>query len=208
MGVNEKAVRKAIAAGVFTSAAISNNVVLDATRAVDEWQKSGRQLRGSPRPPAPAPLLNPPAAAAAIDQAPPPVGDPQAELAALLARVRELREAPAATCAAPAREGTETTNPTLVEAQTEAMLERGRKLRLENDLREGALVEADKAAREAFDFARTLRENILNIPGRLAAELAAERDAARVHHRLEDALREALESTATALDAAPVSLEE
>lgn len=204
MGVSERAIRKAIAAGVFSSGAVSRDaggipVVVNATLAVDEWEKSGRQLRGSPRP-APTPMLPPTAVpAAALDQAPAAV-DPQAEIERMLARVRELRlQLPPD--AVPAAKD-EDTSPTLVKAQTEAALERGRKLRLENNLREGGLVEADKASREAFDFARTLRENVLNIPGRLAAELAAERDTGRVHRRLEDALREALESTASKFEAA------
>jgi hypothetical protein len=65
------------------------------------------------------------------------------------------------------------------------MTERARKLRMENDAREGSLVEVQQATRQAFEFARTLRENILNIPARLSAELAAENDGARVYQRLD-----------------------
>ena len=72
---------------------------------------------------------------------------------------------------------------------------------MEADLQEGALVKADQAARAAFEFSRTLREAILNVPPRIAAELAAESNAARVHVRLETALREALASVASILDA-------
>ena len=80
-----------------------------------------------------------------------------------------------------------------------ATLERGRKLRLENDLKDGRLVEVSQAAREAFEAARTIREAMLNIPARVSAELAAESDAARVYSKLDAALREALNSTADRL---------
>lgn len=94
---------------------------------------------------------------------------------------------------------------TLVEAQRIATLERSRKLRMENDLREGSLVEIGKAARLAFEAQRTIRESLLNIPARLAAELAAETDAARVHIRLDGALREALMSAADGIAAVAVN---
>jgi hypothetical protein len=89
----------------------------------------------------------------------------------------------------------------LVDAQRLAMLERARKLKLENDLREGQLVEVAVAAKQGFEFSRTIRESILNLPARLSAELAAESDADRVYRRLDAALREALEATADMLDA-------
>jgi hypothetical protein len=95
----------------------------------------------------------------------------------------------------------------LVDSQRAVMAERTRKLRLENDVREGKLIDVDQAAKVAFEFARTLRENVLNIPSRLAAELAAEHDAARVHRRLEDALRAALEATVAVLERPPTQSE-
>lgn len=85
---------------------------------------------------------------------------------------------------------------TLVEAQRAATLERGRKLRLDNDLRSGQLIEVAKVKREWFDAARTIRKAIQNIPARLSAELAAESDAGRVYSKLDAALREALVSLA------------
>ncbi len=104
------------------------------------------------------------------------------------------------------RETTKPTQPaeiiskdTLTEAQRMATLERGRKLRLENDLKDGRLVEVGKAAREAFEAARIIREAILNIPARLSSELAAESDGSRVYSKLDAALREALNSTSDRL---------
>lgn len=209
MGVSDKAVRKALAAGVFSDAAIRRDAagveVLNATLAVSEWEKSGRQLRGS----------TPPRPAASSNGDEMPAADPGAEIQELLARVRQLRgghSAGAADDGIPVDDvplaGGADSSPTLVKAQTEAVIERGRKLRMENDLREGALVEVDQASREAFEFSRVLRENILNIPLRLSAELAAEPDATRVHLRLEAALREALEGTAARLEAGSIEQQE
>jgi len=208
LGVDDKAVRKALEAGVFSDGAVRRDetgrpAVLNATLAVDEWQKSGRQLRGSDRRSAPAVPVQTSAQTEDVmspDRA-------QVELKELLAQLRRQVSSPGTAAETPGVPSEDLppqpSSPTYVKAQTETMLERGRQLRMENDLRAGLLIEADKAATEAFDFARTLRENILNIPARLAAELAAESDAGIVHRRLEDALREALESTARTLDAAP-----
>ena len=88
---------------------------------------------------------------------------------------------------------------TLIEAQRGATIQRERKLRIENDVAEGRLIPIERVTKEAFDVQRTIRENILNLPARIAGELAAESDAARVYLRLEAALREALNTTADLL---------
>jgi hypothetical protein len=205
IGVDDKSVRKAEAAGVFKGAVRRGEdgrpVVVDLAAAVDAWEKSGRNLRGSRRPETPAATTPPIVATALPPVVATPAADAQSELNALLARVRELRGvgADAGVGAAPADD-----SPSLVDAQIESHLERARKLRMENDLREGALVEAAVAAKAAFEFARTVRENVLNVPARLAAELAADMDASRVARRLEAALREALEMTANVLEAPAV----
>ena len=90
----------------------------------------------------------------------------------------------------------------LAEASRVATLERGRRLRMENDRREGMLVELAAARREAFDSARIIRETLLNLPARIAAELAGETDPGRVFQILDDAIREALHATADRLEAA------
>jgi hypothetical protein len=89
----------------------------------------------------------------------------------------------------------------LVDAQRDATSERARKLRLENDAREGQLVQVAKVKREAFQASRTIREAMLNLPARLAGELAAETEAAVVFRTLDVAIREALSSTADVLAA-------
>ena len=97
-----------------------------------------------------------------------------------------LRAADSAVSAAPPAEIISAK--TLVEAQRLAAVERGRKLRMENDLKDGRLVEVEKASKVAFEAERIIRESLLNIPSRVAAELAAETDAVRLHIRLDAAL--------------------
>lgn len=198
LGVSDTAVRKAEKRGVFSQNAVRREgedvLVLDVGLAVGDWERSGRLLRGS----------RPSELEQKLDQLP--------------ARFSDVddREGPPAlrTDAAPGVDDADPNEPagedsepgpakgvTLVEAQRLAMLERGRRLKLDNDLKEGLLIEAERASREAFEFARVLREAILNVPGRIAAELAGETDAARIHVLLETALRSALETTAATFDA-------
>ena len=65
--------------------------------------------------------------------------------------------------------------------------------RLQYEEMTGQLVRIDSVRVEAFRRARTVRDQILAIPDRLAAILAAENDAAEVCCLLEDELRKALE---------------
>jgi hypothetical protein len=200
IGVDEKSIRKAEKAGVFRTALKRGDdgalLYLDVSAAVDLWEKSGRRLRGSTPPAAstsqataasPAAAVPPPAL---VPPPAPPLGGDGEDLFA-----GADGDMPPLPADAP---------PSLVDAQIATMRERQRKLRLENDEREGLLVDVERVSRERFEFARTLRENILNIPLRLAAELAAESDATRVHFALESALRQALEATANSLETAPV----
>lgn len=60
----------------------------------------------------------------------------------------------------------------------------------------GRLVSAEDVKREAFAVARTVREAILNIPERIAAELAGESDVDRVYQMLVRELTQALASLA------------
>jgi len=90
----------------------------------------------------------------------------------------------------------------LSEASRQATMERFRKLRIENDLREGRVVDVRAAKREAFESSRIIREILLNLPTRIAAELAAETDPAKVFARLDDEIRQALGDVADRLEAA------
>jgi len=89
---------------------------------------------------------------------------------------------------------------TLAEAQLRVTAQREIKLKLENDRTEGNSIDIGKARRDAFNSARIVRDGLLNIPDRIAAEVAAETDAGRVHGLLEDEIRKALVSLAELLD--------
>lgn len=89
--------------------------------------------------------------------------------------------------------------PSLNEAQREVALGRAEAIRLANSQRAGRLIDGEAARRDAFECARTVRDALLNIPDRISAELAAEHDAAQVRARLDEELRNALESLARVL---------
>lgn len=65
--------------------------------------------------------------------------------------------------------------------------------KIEFEKKIGKLVEADKIRLEAFQAARLTRDILLNIPNKIAHELAAESDSARIHILLTDSITKALE---------------
>lgn len=69
--------------------------------------------------------------------------------------------------------------------------------KLEYEEKSGKLVPVADVRNEAFKVARIVRDNMLNIPDRLAAELAACEDPIQVHKLLTDEIRKALESLST-----------
>lgn len=73
--------------------------------------------------------------------------------------------------------------------------------RLELEAKQGALIPADDVKKQAFTAARQVRDQMLNLPDRLAAELAACSDQFEVHRLLTGEIRKALE-TALSSDAA------
>lgn len=80
-------------------------------------------------------------------------------------------------------------------AEARAQHERfkARLAQLELEQREGKLVEAEAVKREAFRVARLVRDALLNLPDRVAGELAAETNQFKVHQRLSHEIRRALE---------------
>lgn len=82
-------------------------------------------------------------------------------------------------------------------AQSRALREAymARLAKLEFEEKTGQLVRADEVRNEAFKTGRLIREAMLNIPDRVAAEIAAEGDPALIHKRLTDEVRHALSST-------------
>jgi hypothetical protein len=79
-------------------------------------------------------------------------------------------------------------------AQSRAVRETylARLAKIEFEERSGKLLSRDEVTVAAFTVARTVRDNILNIPDRVAALLAAEANPARVHQILSDEIRKAL----------------
>lgn len=65
--------------------------------------------------------------------------------------------------------------------------------KLEYEEKTGSLVRADAVKNEAFRIARVVRDGILNIPDRIAGDLAAEMDQFSIHQKLTAELRRALE---------------
>jgi hypothetical protein len=206
IGVSEKSIRKARRVGVFSADAIGTDdtgvpFVLDVQLAVAEWERSGRMLRGSVRQPAAQTTTRTEMASSSqLSLAPAAATEPaRASQPAADAGVGDQQPTPAP---APTGAGGDT----LYDAQRVAMFERARKYRIDNDLREGKLLEVEKAEKQAYEFARIVRESVLNVPPRLAAALAAENDPQRVHRLLDSALRDALEATAAMLEATTVEI--
>lgn len=66
--------------------------------------------------------------------------------------------------------------------------------RLELEEKQGTLVDAEQVKKDAYATARQVRDGMLNIPDRVAAELAALTDQFEVHRRLTEEIRKALET--------------
>ncbi len=70
--------------------------------------------------------------------------------------------------------------------------------KIEFEEKTAKLISRDEVQVAAFTKARTVRDNLLNIPDRLAATLAAEGDADKVHQILTREIRKALDELAGA----------
>lgn len=104
--------------------------------------------------------------------------------------------AASAAAAPPSDGGPPDTEITLTRAQIQLSLQREESLKLANDEKRGRLIDAEVVRRESFDCARSIRDALLNLPDRLAGELAAEPDSAVVWRRLDEELRKALQAAA------------
>jgi len=89
---------------------------------------------------------------------------------------------------------------TLVEAQLRLSAQRTAALELDNQRRRGQLLDAAVVQRDQFEAARIVRDAVLGVPDRIAAELAGETDPRRVYELLADELKRALTSIATELE--------
>lgn len=85
-------------------------------------------------------------------------------------------------------------------AQSRAVREayQARLAKLEYEKAIGKVIDADTVKVQAFKVARQVRDGLLNIPDRVAAELAAETNPAKVHARLYRELRDVLATLAAA----------
>lgn len=86
-----------------------------------------------------------------------------------------------------------------------ALLARAQRARLEREAEAaaGRLVPADRVYAEAFKTGRIVRDALLAVPDRLAAELAAENDATVVHFRLSTEIRVGLREALKLLQEPP-----
>lgn len=92
---------------------------------------------------------------------------------------------------APARDEPKTA--TFQQARTLREAYMARLAKLEFDEKSGLLVKADAVKNEAFRVARIVRDSLLNIPDRVAGELANETNQFKIHQRLTEEIRRALE---------------
>jgi hypothetical protein len=82
--------------------------------------------------------------------------------------------------------------PTYAQSRAVRELYLARLAKIEFEERAGKLVSRDEVTVAAFTKARTVRDNLLNIPDRVAAVLAAETDPVRAHQILTAEIRKAL----------------
>jgi hypothetical protein len=82
--------------------------------------------------------------------------------------------------------------PTYAQSRAVRELYLARLAKIEFEERSGKLVSRDEVTVAAFTKARTVRDNLLNIPDRVAAMLAAESNPTRAHQILTDEIRQAL----------------
>lgn len=87
------------------------------------------------------------------------------------------------------------------QARTVEMVFRAKLRKLEYEVRQAKLIEAEVVRKSMADAGRTVRDGILGLPDRLATVLAAESDAKKIHVTLKTELSRELEALADAIDA-------
>ena len=75
-----------------------------------------------------------------------------------------------------------------------------RMAKLDYEDRIGITINAEEVKKEAFKSARIVRDNMLNIPDRLAAELAGETNQFVIHKKLTDEIRRAISDVLNTLN--------
>jgi hypothetical protein len=194
IGVSPEAVSKAVERGRLKNSVGRDDdgrpYIKDPVLAEREWHENKSKARSL------ALVVSKPA-----DAAPAPVASQPSPVLTVAATETPPDELPTARRedAEPEQGDLDLRPPTLIDAQTQANLERARKLRLENDVTESRLMPIERVKKEGFEAQRIIRESILNLPVRVAGEIAAETDPARVQLRLEELLHEALNAAADGL---------
>lgn len=85
------------------------------------------------------------------------------------------------------------------QAKTEREIWRAKTAKLNYEKLSGLLIYADDVRHTAFETARLLRDQLLNIPARVSPILAAERDVKKVNEILTKEIRQCLETIAADL---------
>ncbi len=80
----------------------------------------------------------------------------------------------------------------LLKTRIKSESEKAKLLEIKAKVEGGKYVDVDEVRAAAFKQARTVRDNILNIPDRLAPVLASLNDAAEIHKKLQEELNKAL----------------
>lgn len=89
-------------------------------------------------------------------------------------------------------QGKETKAPALIESKSIKEAYQARIAKLDYEERVGKTLDAEKVKEETFKVARIVRDNLLNIPDRLAAELAGEENQFIIHKKLTDEIKRAI----------------
>jgi hypothetical protein len=84
----------------------------------------------------------------------------------------------------------------LLKTRIKNEMERGRLLEAKAKAEIGELVPVEEVKTEAFNVARVVRNNLLNIPDRVSALLASMNDTEKIHETLTEEIRVALEGLA------------
>lgn len=86
--------------------------------------------------------------------------------------------------------------PSMMQSRAIREAYQARLAKLDYEERTGKLVDADAVKAEAFKIARTVRDSMLNIPDRVAAEFAGINNTHEIHTRLTEEIRKALDGLA------------
>lgn len=82
----------------------------------------------------------------------------------------------------------------LLKTRIKNEIERGKLLEAKAKAEIGELVAIEEVKREAFNTARVVRNNLLNIPDRVSALLASMNEAEKIHEKLSEEIKTALGS--------------